>query len=302
MTDVRKGILAMVGACVIWGSSPIFFKALSHVSPAEILAHRTLWACLFFAGVLWVQGRFSQLPQLLAAAPGRVFLAAVMISVNWFVYIWAVHVGRAIEASLGYYIFPLVAVLLGAVVFGERLGRVQWLSVGLATLGVAVLTLGLGVVPIVSLVLATTFGLYGMFKKRLDAGPVVSVTGEVTLLAPIALAWMGWLYLPTGAYPHAPATSAMLVISGVGFTAIPLMLFSYAARRVRLATVGLVQYLNPTLQFLCATVIFGEVFTIWHAAAFGLIWAALALYSGQALAADRAVRNKAMSAGTSGTV
>lgn len=302
MSEAQRGILAMVGACVIWGLSPLFFKALSHVPPAEVLAHRTLWAFLFFAAVLRLQGRFGELPRLLRAQPGRVWLAAVTISTNWFVYIWAVQTGHAIQASLGYYLFPLVAVLLGATVFGERLDRVQWLAVGLAALAVVVLTWGLGVAPTVSLALAITFGLYGMFKKRMEAGPVVSVTAEVAILLPLAIGWLLWLHGETMRFPYSAGTAAMLFLSGTGFTAIPLMLFSYAARRVRLATVGLVQYLNPTLQFLCATLVFAEPFSRWHALAFGLIWSALALYSGQAMAAERALRRRSIRQATSGSV
>lgn len=302
MTDAHKGILAMVGACVIWGLSPLLFKALGHVAPLEILAQRTMWAFVFFCAVLALQGRLRLMPRLIGSSPGRVLFAALMISTNWLVYIWAVQIGRTMQASLGYYIFPLVTVLLGAIVFRERLGRVQWVSVGLAACAVGVLSFGFGVVPVISLVLAITFGLYGTLKKGLDAGPVVSVTAEVAMLLPVALVWLGWIYGGAGGFPHSLGTAGLFFLSGSLFTAIPLMLFSYATRRVRLVTVGLVQYLNPTLQFLCATLVFAEPFTGWHAVAFGLIWIALALYSGQAVSLERASRRRAMSVGTSGTV
>lgn len=301
MTDPQRGVAAMIGACVIWGLSPLFFKQLTHVPASEVLAHRTLWGLAFFGLLLAAQGRPGAVPRLVRASPGRVLAAALLISTNWFVFIWSVQVGRAMEASLGYYTFPLVAVLLGAMVFGERLAWVQWAAVALALCAVGVLTWGLGAPPGVALVLATTFGLYGMMKKRLDAGPVVSVTAEVLLLAPLALGWLAWLYRD-GTGERDGATLALLVLSGPLMTALPLMLFSYATRRVRLATVGLVQYLNPTLQFVCAVAIFGEPFTPWHAAAFGLIWTALALYSAQSIAAERAARRLSRSAGTSGTV
>jgi chloramphenicol-sensitive protein RarD len=302
VSEARKGILAMIGACVIWGLSPLFFKALRHVPPVEILAHRTVWAFLFFCVVLRVQGRLGEMPRLLFTSLGRVAVAAVMISANWFIYIWAIQVGHGIEASLGYYLFPLVAVLLGATVFREQLDRTQWLAVALAALAVVLLSLGLKVVPVVSLMLAGTFGFYGMIKKGLDAGPVVSVTAEVAILLPIALGWFAWRYGETVRFPYSPGTAAMLFLSGTAYTAIPLMLFTYAARRARLVTIGLVQYLNPTLQFLCATLVFAEPFTLWHAVAFGLIWAALALYSGHAMAVERAVRKRSIRYPTSGTV
>jgi chloramphenicol-sensitive protein RarD len=292
----------MTGACVIWGFSPLFFKALAHVPASEVLAHRTVWALVFFWLLLLAQGRPRAMPQLLRRQPVVVGLAATLISVNWFVFIHSVQVGRAMEASLGYYIFPLVAVLIGAVVFGERLRVLQWAAVGLAVLAVTVLTVGLGVLPFVALLLATTFGTYGMLKKRLDADPLVSVTAETAVIAPIGLAWLWWLHGSDVGFPYDAPTFVLLVLSGPVMTALPLMLFTYATRRVRMATVGLVQYLNPTLQFFCAAVILGEVFTPWHAAAFGLIWAALALYSGQAVVDDRAARRRSISAGTSGTV
>ncbi len=292
MGDGQKGILAMIGACVIWGLSPLFFKQLVEVPPGEVLAHRTIWSCLFFGGVLLVQGRLGEVPRLLRQRFGVVVLASLLISTNWFVFIWSVQVGRAMEASLGYYIFPLVAVLLGALVFGERLRWGQWVAVGMVCSAVVVLTLGLGVLPVVALVLATTFGLYGMLKKRLSAGPVVSVTAEVLLLAPVAMLWLLWLHGGDAGLPYPPRTLGLLALSGPLMTAVPLMLFSYATRRVRLATVGLVQYLNPTLQFCCAVFVFGEPFTPWHAGAFGLIWVALALYSGQSLMQDRAERRR----------
>ena len=191
---------------------------------------------------------------------------------------------------MGYYIFPLVAVLLGAVVLKERLSRVQWAAVVLAALAVTVLTLGLGVPPWIALILSVSFGLYGLVKKQLSVGPVVSVTAEVLLLSPIALGILWQVHTGgTGAFAASPRDAALLAFSGV-LTASPLILFSYATKRVALATVGLVQYLNPTLQFLVATLVFEEVFTRWHAIAFAMIWTALVIYSLSALRQDRAAR------------
>lgn len=299
----------MACACTIWGLSPLYYKLLVQVPPLEVLGHRTLWSALFFGLVLMGQGRLGLVPQLLR---GRrllvVAFAAVMISANWFLFIWSVQIGHTVEASLGYYIFPLVAVLIGMAVFGERLSRGQGIAVALAGIAVAVLTLGLGVAPWIALALATTFGIYGLIKKQLAAGPVVSVTAEVLVLAPLAAGWL--LGIHSGAWQEfgrAGAvfgqdvqTSVLLAFSGV-LTAGPLILFSYASKRVTMATLGLVQYLNPTLQFFCATLVFAEAFTRWHAAAFALIWAALALYSYESLRQDRAARNRASRAAMSGT-
>ena len=281
MSETRAGVLAMVGACVIWGLSPLYYKLLAHIPPIEVLAHRTFWSALIFTGLLLVQGRVGELRKALGS--GRSFVivafAALMISTNWFVFIWSIGAGHATEASLGYFLFPLVAVLIGRVIFGETMVGLQGMAILIAAVAVMVLTTGLGVAPWIALVLAGSFGLYGLVKKRLTVGPVVSVTGEVVVLVPIALVVL-WLRYAAGeaAFGANMTDTAMLVFSGV-LTATPLILFSFAAKRVAMATVGLLQYLNPSLQFLCAVLVFGEPFGFWHAIAFPMIWTALALYS-----------------------
>nr|WP_093161436.1 EamA family transporter RarD [Aliiruegeria lutimaris] len=303
MSDTQRGILAMIGACTIWGLSPLFYKLLAHVPPLEVLSYRTLWPLGLFGAILAIQGQLGRLRAFLGRRWPIVALAAIMISINWGFYIWSIQVERAMEASLGYYTFPLVAVLMGVVVFGERLALLQWLAVGMATAGVLVLTFGLGLVPVVALILAVTFGFYGLIKKRLQSGAMISVTAEVLLLSPLATGWLIWLASSGSGGPQATGweTQLLLALSGP-MTAGPLILFSYATHRVNLATVGLLQYLNPTLQFLCAALVFGEPFTRWHGLTFALIWAALALYSAQALRADRAARRRAINASRSETV
>lgn len=311
MTEAQKGVLAMVSACVIWGLSSMYYKLLAHVPPLEVLSHRTLWSLVFFGLVLAVQGRIGEIGTLLASgrALATVGLAALAISMNWFFFIYSIQIGKAVEASLGYYIFPLVAVALGFLVLGERHSAPKWVAVGLACLAVTGLTLGLGVAPWVSLVLAGTFGLYGLVKRAVPAGPVVSVTAEVLLLAPLALVWLwgvhgaGWGGVTgrTLATFGRDLSDSLLLIASGPLTATPLILFSFASKRVSYATVGLVQYINPTLQFLVATLVFREAFTLWHGLAFGLIWTALLLYSGESLRQDRALRRAAISPSTSGT-
>ncbi len=296
MRPQTQGILLMIGACSIWGLSPLYYKLLINVPPLELLAHRTFWSMVVFAGLLVAQGRLGQLREVLGRPRPLLItaIAALMITANWFLFILSVQIGQVRETSLGYYTFPLVAVLLGVVVLRERLSVVQWVAVGLAGLAVAQLTLGLGTAPWIALILAVTFGIYGLVKKRLSAGAVVSVTAEVVLLAPISLLWLIALELQDKAvFAQDLYTSGLLVFSGV-LTALPLVLFSAAAKRVNMATLGLLQYLNPTLQFFCAVVIFGEPLTIWHVIAFALIWTALALYSGASLAQERARRKSAM--------
>jgi chloramphenicol-sensitive protein RarD len=297
MRDDQKGVLAMVMACTVWGLSPLYYAQVSHVPPLEVLCYRSLWSLLFFVIILGAQGRLSEVGTALAN-PRRaltILAGAVVIAANWFGFIWAISTGQGIEASLGYYIFPLVAVLIGMVVFGETLKRAQWVAVGLAVVAVLVLTIGLGVAPWLALMLALTFGVYGMIKKNSDLGPVVSVTAEVVVLAPFAVAWL--VFRGTGAGgDNDIGTHAILALSGP-LTASPLIFFSFAARRVRLATIGLVQYLNPTLQFGCA-IAMGGVVTTWHALAFPIIWVALIVYSVSVWRSDKAVAKPVSSAGT----
>jgi len=311
LAEPQKGILAMAAACGIWGLSSMYYKLLAHVPPLEVLSHRTLWSLVFFGLVLAGQGRLGELGRLFKSARTLAFvlLAALAISVNWFFFIFAIQIGKAMESSLGYYIFPLVAVALGFLFLGERHSAVKWGAVGLAFAAVTGLTLGLGVAPWLALALALTFGLYGFIKRAVPAGPVVSVTGEVLLLSPLALIWLwgvhsqGWDGMTgrsLGTFGHDLSDSLLLMLSGP-LTATPLILFSYASKRVSYATVGLVGYINPTLQFLVATFVFDEAFTPWHGFAFALIWSALVLYSWDSLRQDRAARSADISAGTSGT-
>lgn len=292
MTESGKGVVAILAACSSWGLMPLFYKLIDHVPPFEVLAHRTLWSLVFFAGVLAIQRRLHVLRQAVTRWRdlGVLAFAALMISSNWLIFITSIQTEHAIEASLGYYTFPLASVLMGAIFFRERLGRPQTIAVALATLAVVVLAAGLGAAPWIPLLIAVSFALYGVAKKWLSVGPVVSVTAEVLLLSPFALAIL-WLSHREGQghFGADLSDTALLMLSGI-LTGAPLILFSYAARRLTLASVGLLQYINPSLQFLCATLIFREVFTLWHAIAFGLIWTALAIYSTALWRQDRVAR------------
>jgi chloramphenicol-sensitive protein RarD len=308
MSEGLKGVLAMTAACAVWGLSGIFFKALAHVPPAEILSHRVLWSAAFFGVVLVAQGRAGEIRSAMARGRNWAILAttAVLIAANWFGFLTAIQLDHALEASLGYYTFPLIAVALGYLVLGERFTRLQGAAILLAFSAVAVLTFGLGAPPWIGLLLAVTFGGYGLLKNQLGLGPVVSVFFETSIVALPALIWLVGLHWgafvdPSGrqgaAFGGDAETTLLLVLSGPLMTGGPLILFSYAARRIRLATLGLVQYLNPTLQFLVAVLLFGEPFTRWHAVAFAMIWVALALYSRESWRQDRAARSRATSAG-----
>lgn len=302
MTQTQKGLLAMVATSVVWGLSTLFYKALAHIPPFEVLAHRTVWSLAIFGIVLAVQNRLGELvaifrkPSLLI----MVALAALTISLNWGLFIWAIQTGRTLEASLGYYIYPIMSVLVGAVVFKEKLGRIQMLAVGVIAGAVLMLTWGLGVTPWISLLLMASFVTYGIIKKLIPMGPVASVTGEVMLLSPIALVWLwgvhtqGWTGLDgrnVAAFGAGWYDTIMLMLLGL-LTAGPLILYSYATKRLGFATQGLVFYLNPTLQFLAAVLVFGEAVSPWHAIAFPMIWAALAVYTVNALRQERAVSRR----------
>ena len=216
-------------------------------------------------------------------------------------FILSIQIGKATEASLGYYLFPLVAVGIGLVIFGERLSRMQGIAVALAACAVILLTIGLGVVPWIAVILSLSFGLYSLVKKRLSTGPMVSVTAEVLLLAPVALGVLGVAHHNGGgAFGADLADSLLLMFAGI-LTAGPLMLFSYASKRVRMGTVGLVQYINPTLQFVVAVAVFAEPFTGWQVASFALIWIALALYSASSVSLERVARRARVSSSTVST-
>ena len=278
LSERGKGFAAILTTCVIWGLSPLYYRALNAVEPLTILAHRTIWSLVFFLLILGVQRRLSRIvPAVTGPERWRVAVAALLISANWFLFIWAVSVDRVVESSLGYYIMPLFNVLLGVIFLRERLARLQWLAVGIAACAVVTLTLGLGVAPWVSLALASTFAVYGLVKKGMALGPVMSVAAEVTVLTPLALAWLAWAGPGPGFGQDLALTGLLL---GVGLiTAVPLVTFAYGARRIGLAATGITMYLNPTLQFLCATLILGEAFTGWHVITFAMIWLALGLYS-----------------------
>ncbi|WP_432449762.1 EamA family transporter RarD [Aliiroseovarius marinus] len=299
MNETSKGVIAIIVACTVWGLSPLYYYMLRHVPPLELLSHRTLWSLVLFSLFLLVQGRLRELPTLMR---GRTMLlvavAAIVISINWGGFILSVQIGMVVEASLGYFIFPLIMALLGAVFFGERLTGSKLFAIFLAVLAVVVLTLGLGVAPWLALLLGGTFAAYSVIKKLLAVGPVVSVTAEVLFLAPLALIWLagthfaGWQGIVgrTGAVFGTGLGDSLLLIASGLLTAGPLMLLSFASRRLTLSTVGVVQYLNPSLQFMCAVVLLGETITLWHMIAFPMIWVALTIYSAGAYRQDKAAR------------
>lgn len=303
MTDAMRGVLAAVGACMIWGLQGLYYQYLNHVPAVEVMGHRTLWSMVFFVMVLWFQGRLREVAPTLSTARsfGVTLFCAIMVACNWFLFIFSVQNGHVTEASFGYFIFPLVAVSLGVLIFKERLGRAQMVAVLLAAMAVVILTVGQGVLPWIALTLAVTFGFYSMVKKTMSTGSVVSVTAETIVLLPVSIGVLWWFHADGGgAYGTNVIDSILLMVAGP-LTATPLILFSYAARRVNLATVGVIQYLNPILQFLVATLAFGEPFGFWKSVAFPIIWVALVIYTVAALRQDRAERRQARRSSTVST-
>lgn len=271
-----------VAAYLWWGLVPVYFKAVAHVTPGEVLAHRVIWSVVLLAVLMRIYGRW---PGAAAALRDRKTILTLLgtttlIAANWFVFIWAVDHDRVLEASLGYFINPLVNVLLGLVFLRERLRRWQMVSVALAALGVTYLTLSYGSLPAVALVLAGTFGFYGLLRKTAKVDALVGLTIETTLLAPLAFAYLVYLTSRRECCfgTQAWQTDVLLAAAGV-VTAVPLLWFTKAARRLRLATLGFLQYLAPTGHFLLAVVAFGETFTQAHLVSFACIWAALLIYS-----------------------
>jgi chloramphenicol-sensitive protein RarD len=277
------GIAYAAAAYLTWGLFPLYFRALRGVPAPEVLAHRIVWSAAFLVAVVTALRRWRDV-LVQARSPGTLpalATSAVLISTNWVVYIWAVNSGRVVEASLGYFVNPLVTVLLGVVFLHERLTARQKLAVALAAAGVLVLVVRAGHVPWVALTLAATFGLYGLVRKRARADAIGGLLTEVGLLFPLALAYLVFLARAGEAHFAGEARhTALLAASGV-VTAVPLVWFARAVERLRLSTVGLLQYLNPTAQLAIAVFLFGESFTATHALAFGCIWVSLVLYTAE---------------------
>lgn len=285
MSESTKGLWAILTTCVIWGLFALYFNLLRDVPPLEVLAHRTLWSFVFFGLMMLIERRWNEIVAILRSAKlWQVAAAALAISSNWFVYIVAVSHGRVVEASLGYFIFPLVAVLVGIFVYGERLGPVKGGAVLLAAVAVTYLAWGLHAAPWIALLLAGSMCIYGILKKGLPFAADVTVTVEVMLLTPLAIAVLlamhfGWGFpAESGSFGRDWSTSLLLIFSGI-LTGVPLVLFGYGAQRVSMGTLGLTFYINPTLQFLVAVLALGEPLTVYHMIAFPLIWIALAIYT-----------------------
>jgi chloramphenicol-sensitive protein RarD len=293
--EAHKGVVFALLAYGLWGFYALFFRAVGHIDVLEIVAHRAFWSVPIALGVLWALGKLDDLTLLLSdrRLMLRLSLTSFFVAVNWSVMVWAVSVDRTLEASLGYYINPLLNVVIGFVLLNERLTRPQVVAVTIAGFAVAVQTVLAGVFPWVALVLAGSFATYGYLRKTMPIGPVQGFLVEALVLSVAGVAIVAWLAWQSDMRFGASTADTLLLIACGPMTALPLMWFAAAARRIRLGTLGLLQYIAPSGLFLTAILVFGEPLDGWGVATFVLIWTALAIYSAEAFRLDRSARKRA---------
>ena len=281
---MQTGILYATLAYVAWGVFPVYFHQVATVPAMEVVAHRTLWSMVFVAVVLMARGQLAWVAQLRRQprVVAAFLLSALLLSANWLIYVWAVHNHHVVDASLGYFILPLVNVAMGYVFLHERPRRAQWVALAVAAAGVLWLAVQTGNVPWIALALAVTFGFYGLLRKTAVLGALEGLALETALLAPLAVAWMAWwTWSGQAAWVAADAATLGWLAAAGPVTAVPLLLFAAGARRIPLATMGVLQYISPSLQFALGVWLFGEAVQPARLAGFALIWLALALYTAE---------------------
>ena len=280
MTGNARGTMAGVLAFGIWGVLPIYWKHLESINPASIVAQRTIWTCLLLWPLLWLRKtKISTDPKILTWH----LVSGILIGGNWVLYVWATVNERMIEGALGYYINPFLNMLFGAIWFGERQNRLQMVAIVTAFAGVLLQIPGVGHFPWVAIGLGLSFALYGVVRKRSPLGALGGLTVESSILVPVALAWLLWQHASVPeAFGGSWENAALLIGTGL-VTAIPLLLFGFASRNIRLSTLGMLQFIGPTLQFLIGWKIYGEPMTSVRLMSFGLIWLAIALYAADAI-------------------
>ena len=277
----RKGVAAALAAYLLWGFLPLLFRALDSVGSVLIVAERTLWSLVLLAIILFFTRQFGEVRAFFRDRRKLAVMAlsSVLLALNWLLYVWAVETGQVLEASFGYFINPLVNIAIGMVLLGERQNRLQTLSIAIAAVAIGIQAMGLGAVPYIALGLAFSFGFYGYFRKTAMLGPATGLFAETAILAPAALAFVIYSIVTAGWGPHAdPGTMLLLIFTGPA-TAVPLLMFAYAVQRLRLTTIGMFQYIAPSLQFLVAIFIFGEELNGMRLLSFVLIWLSLVVFS-----------------------
>jgi chloramphenicol-sensitive protein RarD len=286
----RRGVLYAIGAYVMWGLFPLYWKQLETIPAAQLIGHRIGWSFILLMIVILVTGQWRVFRrEAIRVQTLRIYLVAgILICVNWYTYVWAITHGFVVETSLGYYINPLFSVLLGVTIFRERLRPVQWAPIALAALGVLYLTFSYGALPWIALTLALSFGLYGLVKKTAPLGSLYGLTLETGLLFAPALAYLiGSEAAGQGAFLHSGIQADWLMVGAGVVTIVPLLLFASAAPRVPLTTIGILQYINPTMQFLLGVLVYKEPFTHDRLIGFGLVWLGLILFWAEGLHARR---------------
>ena len=286
----KSGALAAAICYFAWGLVPLYWKQLAGINPVELIAHRHVWSLGLVLLLVLAQGTFGQVRAALGRprSLGLNFLSATLLTANWLIYVWGVNTGHVIECSLGYFLVPLVNVAVGRLVLHEHLRRLQWVAIGCAAAGVAVMVAQLGRPPWIALALAGTWGGYGLLRKKSPLGSLIGLTVETLLLAPFAVGFLLWQHhTGAGALGRVDAATQLLLASSGVITAVPLLLFAYGARRIRLSTMGLLQYLAPTVQLALGVWVYHESFSRDRLTGFALIWAGLALYTADNLCAQR---------------
>lgn len=288
--QAKTGALAAFVCYLLWGIVPLYWTQLAAVHPLELIAHRNLWSLVFVLALVGVQGGIGEIRAVLANR-GRVainFASGALLTMNWLIYVWGVNTGHVVECGLGYFFVPLVNVAVGRFFLNERLRRLQWIAIAFAAGGVAWLIVQLGHAPWIALGLAASWSAYSLLRKRSPLGPLVGLTVETLLVAPLALTFLVWLHFTgTGSFGRADLRTNLLIMSSGVITAIPLLLFAFGARRIRLSTLGILQYVAPTVQIALGLLVYHEPFSRERAESFGLIWFGLVLYTVDSLLTQR---------------
>ncbi|MBU0740193.1 MAG: EamA family transporter RarD [Alphaproteobacteria bacterium] len=280
--DSLNGFLFALSAYLLWGFLPLYMKALAHISPAEVIAHRILWSIPVAGLLLIILKRTDDLKKAIRNPKmlGMAAVTATLISVNWGIYVWAIGAGHALDTALGYFINPLFSILMGAVILKEKLKRTQIAALALVVLAVVILTVEAGRLPVVALALTFSWGFYAFFRKTLPIGPNQGFLLEVLLLSPIALGYLVYLNLEGGGHFLMGNTTDTVLLASAGLvTAVPLILYANGAKLLRLSTIGIMQYIAPSMIFITAVFVFNEPFSVAKAVAFPLIWSALVIYT-----------------------
>ena len=283
--DKQRGVVAALSAYLLWGFLPILFHLLEQAGSVLIVAERTLWSLLLLGVFIAATAGFSEIRSVLADIRRMrvIALSALLLVCNWLLYVWAVETGQVLEASFGYFINPLVNVAIGMVLLGERQNRMQTIAIAIACVAILIQAAGIGRVPLIALGLAFSFGFYGFIRKTAQTGPATGLFAETIVVAPLAMGYVVYDIVRNGVGVHADPTMMLLLIATGPATAVPLLLFAYGVRRLRLTTIGMFQYLAPSIQFLLAILMFGEELNPLRLLSFALIWLSLIVFSWDSL-------------------